>query len=443
MTASNLGSMNSEDIASTEGAEDIASAGGAEDIEAVGGAKAVEGVEVFEVEVPERAHFPFICLIHYHEVGLKGKNRSSFESRLKKNIEKNLADIDGVRVSRMSGRLLASVKSWDEACEVAEIAAHVPGVVRVSCGVRTAQRLEDVYEAACQTLERCEPYQSFKVDARRANTNFPIDSMRLNQLIGAWLHERLSKKLIKMKEPDVKLHVEMVEGSALIYAHTRKAVGGLPVGSAGSVVCLLSAGLDSPVAAWRMMKRGATVTALHFSGRPETGADSEYLVQEIIEVLSPLAGIERLCIVAFGSYQRLIADAVPPELRVIFYRRLMFAVANRVAQRFGARALVTGESLGQVASQTLDNIRATDAVASYPVLRPLIGTDKQEIIDEAQRLKTFEISSQSHEDCCTLFMPRHPETHAKLPHVETISATLPIETWLTQIMESLEVSDLS
>jgi thiamine biosynthesis protein ThiI len=220
-----------------------------------------------------------------------------------------------------------------------------------------------------------------------------------------------------------------------------KGVGGLPVGTAGNVVCLLSAGLDSPVAAWRMMRRGATVTALHFSGRPETADTSEHLVRELIATLRPFGGIERLCVVAFGGYQREIADHVPPELRVIFYRRLMFAVANEVARRFSAKALVTGESLGQVASQTLDNILAVDAVARYPVFRPLIGTDKQEIIDDAQRLKTFDISSQNHEDCCTLFMPRNPETHAKLARVEAIERRLPFDAWLARILDELEVEE--
>ncbi|MDR1184539.1 MAG: tRNA 4-thiouridine(8) synthase ThiI [Coriobacteriales bacterium] len=383
----------------------------------------------------------FICLVHYHEVGLKGRNRSSFERKLKENIEKRITSIPGARVARISGRFLVTVQSWADTSVVTAKVSQIPGVVRVSRGLKTAQKLENVYEASLWILERCEPYETFKVDARRANTNFPIDSMQLNQLIGSWLCEHLPEKKVRMREPDARLHVEMIEGSAFVYALTTKGVGGLPVGTAGGVVCLLSAGLDSPVAAWRMMKRGATVTALHFSGRPETADTSEHLVREIIEVLRPSDGFERLCIVAFGSYQREIAQCVPPELRVLFYRRLMFAVANRVAQRFRAKALVTGESLGQVASQTLDNILVVNAVARYPVLRPLIGTDKQEIIDEAERLGTFAISSQSHEDCCTLFMPRNPETHAKLSRVEAIEAKLPFAAWLDQILSDLEVEE--
>jgi thiamine biosynthesis protein ThiI len=391
---------------------------------------------------PEPSDYSFICLIHYHEVGLKGRNRSSFERKLKENIEKRLAGVSGVRVSRISGRLLVSAASWQETQTIAEAVSRVPGVVRVSRGVRAAQRLEDVCEVSLWILEQCEPFESFKVDARRANTNFPIDSMTLNQTIGAWLCERFPDKMVRMRDPDARLHVEMIEGSAFVYAHTVKGAGGLPVGTAGGVVCLLSAGLDSPVAAWRMMKRGATVTALHFSGRPETADTSEHLVRGILDVLSPLGGIERLCVVPFGAYQREIADRVPPELRVIFYRRLMFAVGNRVAERFRAKALVTGESLGQVASQTLDNIFVVDTVARYPVFRPLIGTDKQEIVDEAQHLGTFDISSQSHEDCCTLFMPRNPETHAKLARVDAIAAHLPLDAWLDQILDEMETEEL-
>jgi thiamine biosynthesis protein ThiI len=314
--------------------------------------------------------------------------------------------------------------------------------VRVSIGIRVSQRIEAVTEAALWLLKKREPWQSFKVDARRANTDFPIDSMELNRLIGALLCEALPTKVVRMREPDVKVHVEMIEGAAFVYAQTVSGVGGLPVGSSGRVVSLLSAGLDSPVATFRVMRRGALVTGLHFSGRPETPSDSEHLVREIARALAPFAGFDRLAIVAFGSYQRQIAAAVPPALRVVLYRRLMFAVANALAEREGAKALVTGESLGQVASQTLDNILVVDAVAALPVLRPLIGSDKLEIIAEAKALGTFDISSQNHDDCCTLFMPRNPETHAKLKVVEPIWAALPVADWVEQIMDSLEIETL-
>ena len=204
---------------------------------------------------------------------------------------------------------------------------------------------------------------------------------------------------------------------------------------------LLSSGIDSPVATWKLARRGAVCIGVHFSGRPQTSDASEYLVDDIAQVLERTGCIARVYTVPFGDYQREIALTVPPELRVIMYRRLMFKVAEELGRRERAGALVTGESLGQVASQTLDNIRCTDAAVDMPVFRPLIGTDKLEIIAEAERLGTFEISSQDAPDCCTLFMPRSPETHAKLPAVLEAEAPLPIERWVTEIADAAEVRD--
>ena len=383
----------------------------------------------------------FVCLVHYHEIGLKGRNRHLFERRLRENIQRSLGPELKAQVSRISGRLLIVLESWPDALAAAALVTKIPGVVRASCGFRCPQDLDEVCRVAALVFGLSEPFASFKVSARRANTNFAIDSMQLNQIIGGWLDEQFPEKLVQMREPDLKLCVEMVEGAAFVYGHTLRGIGGLPVGSAGHVVSLMSAGLDSPVATWRMIRRGATVSALHFSGRPETASTSEHLVRQLCELLNRVGGVSRLCIVAFGSYQRQLSGLVPSELRVIFYRRLMLAVANRLAELYAAKALVTGESLGQVASQTLDNIAAVDGVAAFPVFRPLIGTDKQEIVNESKALGSFEICSQSHEDCCTLFIPRNPETHAKLPKVEALWQTLPVDDWLEQIMAQLEVTE--
>ena len=380
----------------------------------------------------------FVCLVHYHELGLKGRNRANFERQLRENIARALHEsFPSAIVSKISGRVRITADSFAQSQGIADIVIQIPGVVRVSCALKTERTLETMHNAALELLTLAEPYETFKVEARRANTDFPINSMEMNQQIGALLCESLPHKRVQMREYDAKVHVEVIEGSAYVYVYTVRGVGGLPVGSSGKVVCLLSAGLDSPVAAWRLMRRGAQVIGLHFSGAPEVPDTSTYLVKEIAHVLMPAGGLRRLISVPFGAYQRLIALAVPDKLRVVFYRRLMFAVANEVAVREGAKALVTGESLGQVASQTLDNIRAVDVVAKWPVLRPLIGTDKQEIIAEAQRLGTYELSTQDHDDCCTLFMPRNPETHAKLDEVERIWAELPISEWVVQIMKEL------
>ncbi len=389
-------------------------------------------------------HFQRICLVHYHELGLKGHNRSSFEKRLMHNLEALLDRPCVDRVTRISGRILVMFKgdaSESDAESTVGLIARVPGVARVSCGFSCERDIDAISEAAAQSLSEAGEFTTWKVAARRSHTDFPIDSMQMNQIVGAYLCERFPDKPVKMKHPDVEVHVEVVQGHAYTYALSVPGVGGLPVGTAGKVVCLLSSGIDSPVAMWRMARRGATVIGVHFSGRPQTASTSEYLVDDIAHVLEEFGGIARVYIVPFGDYQREIAMRVPPALRIVIYRRLMMKVAERIARKEGAKALVTGESLGQVASQTLDNLAATNAAVDMQIFRPLIGCDKLEIIADAQKLGTFEISSNPAPDCCTLFMPRSPETHAKIPQVEAAEAELPYDAWIDEIMEALEVKE--
>ena len=388
--------------------------------------------------------FQRICLIHYHEIGLKGHNRSSFENRLMKNAQALMEGYPVVTMRRISGRILVFVKEgtgFEAACDMARALSRIPGVARVSSGYICHQDLDEMYDAAQQALSDAEPFSTFKVQARRNHTDFPINSMELNQLVGAHLCRSFPDKGVKMKEPDVEVHVEVIEGSCYIYAFSMRGVGGLPVGSSGRVMCLLSSGIDSPVAMWRMARRGAIPFGVHFSGRPQTSSTSEYLVDDIARVLEASGCVARVYVVPFGDYQRAIAAQVPPELRIIMYRRLMFMVAERLAAEVGAQALVTGESLGQVASQTIENITVVNAATTLPVLRPFIGSDKVEIIDQAQELGTFDISSQPAPDCCTLFMPRNPETHAKLARVLEVEADLPFAEWIPQIVAAAEPHD--
>lgn len=390
--------------------------------------------------------FQRICLVHYHEIGLKGHNRSNFEIRLLKNLEFLLKEYPLVTIKRISGRLCLFIKEgtdYDTSLALAERAARVPGVARVSCGFKCERELESIYAASDVAIQEAGEFKSFKVDARRNHTDFPINSMEINRLVGSYLCERYPDKTVKMKNPDVTAYVEVVQSSAYAYSYTIPGIGGLPVGSSGKVMCLLSAGIDSPVALWRMAKRGAICLAIHFSGYPQTAETSRYLVEDICGVLERSGCISRLHVVSFGDYQREIAAVVAPELRVIIYRRLMLKVAEALSIREGAQALVTGESLGQVASQTLDNLSVTDAAVSLPIFRPLIGSDKQEIIRDAQRIETFDISSQDAPDCCTLFMPRNPETHAKLPIVLKEEAKLPLDVWVENILDALDTVEFA
>ena len=347
-----------------------------------------------------------------------------------------------MRIRRISGRICLFMEdgsSFEDACSLADQIAGVPGIARVSSGYRCAQELDEMYETACMALNDVGEFQTFKVQARRNHTDFAIDSMQLNQLVGAALCRAFPDKKVAMKNPDVEVRVEVIQGSTYIYGRSIQGIGGLPVGSAGKAICLLSSGIDSPVATWRIARRGATCIGVHFSGRPETSATSEYLVQDIAEVLERTGCFARLYIVPIGTYQREISALAPPELRVILYRRLMFRIADRIANREGAKALVTGESLGQVASQTMDNMLVVNQSVSIPIYRPLVGFDKIEIINEAQKLGTFEISSQDAPDCCTLFMPRNPETHAKLPKVLAAEESLPMDDWAQEALDNVEI----
>lgn len=298
-----------------------------------------------------------------------------------------------------------------------------------------------MYETAIKALSDVPSFETFKVQARRNHTDFEIDSMQLNQLVGAVLCRSFQDKKVLMKNPDVEVRVEVIQGHCYIYAHSVQGVGGLPVGSAGKVVTLMSSGIDSPVATWRIARRGAVPVGVHFSGRPETLDTSEYLVDDIAQVLERTGCFARLYVVPIGEYQRRIAELSPASLRIVLYRRFMYMIAERIALMEGAKALVTGESLGQVASQTLENIQCTNAAVSLPVLRPLIGSDKVEIISEAERIGTFEISSQDAPDCCTLYMPRNPETHAKLPVVLKAEEELPLSEWIEEALAGLEIHD--
>ena len=385
-----------------------------------------------------------MCLVHYHEIGLKGHNRSAFEMRLLRNLEAHLASFPVVTIHRISGRLLVFIKegtSYGTSCEIGDVIARIPGVARVSCGYVCDRDLDEMYVAAERAVLDAGEFASFKVKARRNHTDFPVDSMEMNRLVGAYLCERFPDKRVLMKGQDLTVCVEVVQGSVYTYAHSLRGIGGLPVGTAGRVVCLMSSGIDSPVAAWRIARRGAECIGVHFSGRPQTAATSEYLVDDIARVLERTGCIARVYVVPFGDVQRQIAGTVPPALRVICYRRLMFRVAEELARRERAKALVTGESLGQVASQTLDNILATNAAVKLPVFRPLIGSDKLEIIEQAQELGTYDISSQDAPDCCTLFMPRSPETHARLEAVLAAEAPLPVERWVAELADAAEPHD--
>ncbi len=381
-----------------------------------------------------------VCLVHYHEIGLKGKNRSTFENQLVDNLKCALRDTPVKLVKRICGYLLVTFEGGATP-EYQDLIGKVPGVARVSLAHECRRDEEEYCKAAIESLGEVPDFATFKVHAHKSSTDYAMHTLDINRLVGGALCEAYPDKKVDVHHPDVTVHVNVVQGSVYVYAASEHGAGGLPVGTAGKVVTLLSSGFDSPVATWMLGRRGAICIPVHFSGRPMTSDTSEWLCQDIVRALAPSGVVGRMYVVPFGARQREISLCVDQKLRIITYRRVMFAVAERIARIEGAKALVTGESLGQVASQTLENIAAVDEMAHIPVLRPLIGSDKQEIIERSQQIGTYEISSQTAPDCCTLFMPRRPETHAKMDEVHEAWDSFDHDAMIEDLVDHVEYMD--
>lgn len=392
------------------------------------------------------ANFNTVCLVHYHEVGLKGKNRSHFEHILIKNLYYSLRDVvkreNGLYISRISGHELVEFPSDVDPDMVVSRLCQVPGVAKVSLANACSLDFESISNAAISVLKAALPATTFKVHAKRANSHFDMHTLDIMREVGAILCKTFPDLNVDVHTPEVTVHVLINQEAAYVWAKSENGIGGLPVGTAGKCISLFSSGFDSPVATWKLGRRGATMIPVHFSGRPEVSDESEVLCQELVAALAPEGSIGRLYVIPFGEIQKEIALAVPEDLRIIMYRRLMFLVSEKIAQIEGAKALITGESLGQVASQTLENMYATSEVLScLPVLRPLVGSDKQEIIDRARELGTYDISSESAPDACTLFMPKRPETHASIKRVRAVWASLPVDEFVERALTALEYVD--
>ena len=366
-----------------------------------------------------------VVICHYHEVALKQKNREIFEKKLRTNIAFMLSDIVKQNmVMRGYGRLKIVLPFSYEDSEKVEVVKSrlrdVFGLTNFGIGVATSLDLEKICEASLKVLRNKE-FKTFSVKTKRQNKKFPLNSIQVNHEVGAFILEKFKNEghevKVDLKNPEVTVHIEIVDKEAYVYADRFKGPGGLPVGSSGKVVALLSAGFDSPIASYMMMKRGARVIFVHYHSYPYTSYDTIEQVKQIVKILSKYQFYSRLYIVPIAEAQRIIVLNAPVGLRTILYRRLMVKIAEVIAEKEKAEALVTGESLGQVASQTLRNIRVINQIASLPILRPLIGVDKEEIIQKAREIGTYEISSQPYDDCCSFLTGRHPETWANFEEI--------------------------
>lgn len=363
-------------------------------------------------------------LVHYHEVGLKKNNRDFFEKKLKQNIQSALSGLDYGRVHRISGRLVINLMPNAPLPEIETRLRDVFGIAYFASGWRSQQDLDQLARDAWGIMEGCR-FASFAVSTKRGEKSFPFKSTEINARIGAYIGEKSGAR-VDLDHPDITCYIEIVETFAFLYLKKQKARGGLPVSTGGRVAVLLSGGIDSPVAAYRIIKRGCRAVFVHFHSFPHTTMESQQKVRDLVRILTRFQYSARLYLVPFADIQRQIVAFAPPPTRVILYRRFMIRIAEAMARREHATALVTGESIGQVASQTLENIHAIASVATIPVLRPLIGDDKQEIVCVAEDIGTLATSIQPDQDCCTLFIPKHPHTKAQMPAIEAAEAPLDI-----------------
>ena len=378
-------------------------------------------------------------IVHYQEIALKGKNRPWFVARLVRNIRDAVRDLDVRRVQALMGRIeivLGPAAEWEM---VRERLRRLFGIANFARAGRTALDVDAIAAEILRDLTGVEA-QTFRVSARRADKRFPLTSPQIEREVGGRIKEARGWR-VDLARPALTIHVEALTDEAFYYFGKEAGAGGLPTAASGRVVCLLSGGIDSPVAAWRMMRRGCRVVFVHFHSYPILSRASQEKVRELVRLLTRHQLRSRLLLVPFGEIQQRVVLAVSPPLRVVIYRRLMMRIAEAAARAHRAGALVTGEVVGQVASQTLENMTLINDVVSLPVLRPLVGMDKDEITAEAQRIGTYPISIIPDQDCCTLFTPRNPQTRARLGDIEAAEKALPIDDLVERAVREVVIED--
>lgn len=349
---------------------------------------------------------PNAFVLHHHEIGLKGRNRDFFERVLIRNLRKAIDGTKFLRARRHLGRIMVEFEPGGAVEEAAVRAARLHGVAYVGVGQRIQPDMDQIAGAGLALLQSA-PFESFQVRARRTHSSFQHRSQEIHEVVGRRLQDATGAR-VDLKRPDATIWVELFGGECIVYRNRLTGMGGLPSGVSGRMLCLLSGGIDSPVAAWRMARRGANVELLHFHGQPYTDHSSVQQAEDLAEVLTTYHVETFLHLVPLGEAQREIVINAPSETRTVLYRRLMLRIGEELARQRRAKALILGDALGQVASQTIENITAVDAAISMQVLRPLVGMTKQEIMDDAKRIGTYEISTRKHQDCCVLFEPRSP-----------------------------------
>lgn len=390
-----------------------------------------------------------VFLIKYGELAIKGKNRYLFENKLVTNIKRNIKDIGEFIVSKEQGRIMVEPieESEIEVQAVLDRLSRIFGIVGIAYGLKEEGVSLEIAKqlALIQMKEVCEKNKQilFKVETKRADKRFPMTSMEVSCEIGGYLLEQLEEQVkVNVQKPEVTLMVELRQHT-YVYVHTYKGAGGMPYGTNGKATLLLSGGIDSPVAGWMIAKRGVEVNAVYFHAPPYTSERAKQKVIDLAKQVSMYTGNMKLHIINFTDIQLKIYELCPHEELTIIMRRIMMYIAEAIAKKTDSMSLITGESIGQVASQTMQSLVVTNEAATMPIFRPLIGFDKEEIVQIAKKIGTFEISIQPFEDCCTIFVAKHPQTKPKLEYIKKSEALLEdsITEMIQKALEEVEVID--
>lgn len=370
-----------------------------------------------------------VILIKNGELVLKGLNRSTFEDMLVKNLKRRLSPLGEFKFTKAQSTVIA--EPLDENVdfdEAVERVSRVFGIVGFSVAGVSEKDIEKIKEDTLGMLaDELRQAKTFKVNAKRSDKKFELTSPEICREVGGYLLSKIPTLKVDVHNPDIIVTVEVRDKNVFIHGNQLKGAGGMPVGSSGRAALLISGGIDSPVAGYMMAKRGLTLDAIHFAAEPYTSKRAEMKVRQLASIVARYSGRINFMVVPFTEVQEAIKDNCPEELFTIIMRRMMMRIALRLAEKDNCKALITGESLGQVASQTIGALACTDAVCTMPVFRPLIGMDKEEIITIARRIDTFETSLLPYEDCCTVFTPKHPRTRPELEYIEKAEAAFDFE----------------
>ena len=385
-----------------------------------------------------------IILLKLGEIVLKGLNRRSFEQKLMANVRRRLSHIGNFRVYCLQSTVYVEPESGNEDMDEAfEALKKVFGIINLTRAAGCKKDKDAIVKLAVEYLrEDMLNAKSFKVESKRSDKSFPMTSIQLSQYVGGELAEAYPDTEVDVHNPELTVHIEVRDLAAYVHASPVPGAGGMPVGSNGIAVTLLSGGIDSPVSSYMIAKRGVRLVPVHFFSFPYTSEQAKDKVIELGRQLTEYCGRMTLDVVPFTHIQEEIRDKCPEEYFTLIMRRFMMRIAGRIAYNAGAKAIVTGENLGQVASQTMEAMASTQAVIDMPVLQPRIGMDKEEIITLSRKIGTFETSILPYEDCCTVFTPRHPKTHPKLSDVEAAESVLDIDALVDEAFKGIERIEL-